>query len=276
MLSIITAVHNQLAMNKIFLQTLKEYTHNTFELIIIDNNSTDGSREFFEENGAVVIANEGNYSYPYCQNQGIKKANYNTLLFFNNDIIVSPDWDIHLLEVLGKDNYDIVSFASPDRCDNLRETKKQGRTWNRIKYPVLRLLGSSETALWLMFKLRYRNWKSFCKKMFEKYACKMSAGFSGSVIAMNRTGLEKVGYWDERMQDADFDLYMRSRKRNEEFGDLKPLSIISGVYMHHFGRLTLKSRKKPVTFSDAKNLIPFEQKWKITMRYVAQHFIKQV
>lgn len=275
MLSIIAAVRNQLGMNKIFVQALREYTHNPYELIIIDNNSTDGSKRFFEDNGAIIISNESNYSYPYCQNQGIRKAAYNHLVFFNNDIIVSPNWDVHLLKVLGQNGYDVVSFASPDRCATLRETRRQSRYWKRIKYPLLKIFNQSEFSLRWMFRLRYRNWSLFCEKMFKKYGYKMSEGFSGSVIAMNRTGLEKIGAWDERIQEADFDLYMRSKKRNREYGDLQPLSIISGVYIHHFGRLTLKAPKKPVVFSDIKNLISFESKWKVTMKYVAEHFLKQ-
>lgn len=275
MLSIITAVHNQLAMNKIFIRTLKEYTNNSYELIIIDNNSTDGSRELFVEAGAIVIANDSNYSYPYCQNQGIRKATGKVLAFFNNDIIVSPDWDRHLLTILGKNNYHVVSFASPDRGINTKETLRQGRRWKWVKYPVLKLMGETVSSLLLMFRLSYGNWQKFCLKQLNRYGYKMSEGFSGSVIAMDRTGLERVGFWDERMQDADFDLYMRTKKRSDEHNDLQPLSIISGVFMHHYGKLTLKSKKKPVVFTDKANLISFDTKWHITMKEVALRYLRQ-
>src|SRR5947208_13580 len=72
MISIITAVYNQLAVNRLFVENLRRYTHHPYELIIIDNGSTDGSAEFFEQQGATVIRNGANYSYPHCQNQGIK------------------------------------------------------------------------------------------------------------------------------------------------------------------------------------------------------------
>jgi glycosyltransferase involved in cell wall biosynthesis len=58
MISIITAVHNQLAMNKLFMQSLRKYSAMDFELIIIDNASTDGSADFFEAAGAKVIRND--------------------------------------------------------------------------------------------------------------------------------------------------------------------------------------------------------------------------
>jgi GT2 family glycosyltransferase len=64
MISIITAVHNQLEMNQIFLENLRKYTVHPFELIIIDNNSTDGTRDFFEKEGVVVIANKANLAAP--------------------------------------------------------------------------------------------------------------------------------------------------------------------------------------------------------------------
>lgn len=63
MISIVTAVHNQIGMNRLFYETLKRNTRNVYELIIIDNNSTDGSREFFREHADTVIENPGNYSY---------------------------------------------------------------------------------------------------------------------------------------------------------------------------------------------------------------------
>ena len=54
MISIVTAVHNQIGMNRLFYETLKRNTRN----------STDGSRAFFREHAETVIENPGNYSYP--------------------------------------------------------------------------------------------------------------------------------------------------------------------------------------------------------------------
>lgn len=260
MISIITAVHNQLPMNKLFVNSLKKNTNNPYELIIIDNNSTDGSREFFENAGAIVIRNEQNYSYPYCQNQGIARAKYNVLAFFNNDIMLSKNWDVHLLKVLGKNGYDVVSFASNDRGATRKETKWLTFRWKWIKHPIRKLFGSSKLALKLMFGLMYINWNKFCARKLKKRGYTMVEGFSGSVIAMTRRGLEKAGLWDESIQAADFDVYARCKMRSIEHGDLQPLCIISGLYLHHFGRLTAKMRKR-ARFADEHNLRSFEDKW---------------
>ncbi len=45
-LSIITAVYNQLPMNQIYWENLVKNTKNSFELIVIDNASTDASADF--------------------------------------------------------------------------------------------------------------------------------------------------------------------------------------------------------------------------------------
>jgi GT2 family glycosyltransferase len=58
MLSIITAVHNLLPMNRLFWEYLQRYTALPFELIIIDNDSTDGSDRFFEAQGQRLSGRE--------------------------------------------------------------------------------------------------------------------------------------------------------------------------------------------------------------------------
>ena len=55
MLSIIVAVHNQLGHNRLFLEGIRRYSTGPYEVIVVDNHSTDGSAEFFEANGCQVI-----------------------------------------------------------------------------------------------------------------------------------------------------------------------------------------------------------------------------
>src|ERR1043165_3926775 len=124
MISIITAIHNQLPMNKLFYEALKKYTYHPFELIIIDNNSNDGSGDFFRSKGAHVIHNDHNYSYPHCQNQGIKHAKFEYLAFLNNDIVVSPGWDRRLLEAMQANQLQVITSCGIERLEEPRETTK--------------------------------------------------------------------------------------------------------------------------------------------------------
>lgn len=261
MISIITAIYNQLDMNKLYWKYLQKYTDNPFELIIIDNNSNDGSREFFQSLGkdVKVIVNTENYSYPYCQNQGIAIAQYDTLAFLNNDLLISPHWDSRVMQVLGKDNRDVISLGSNDRLCDLKTTKSLQHRWKHIKYPCITLFGQRKFSLKLMTYLCYGNWEKFCQKIYDRYGTSTTEGFSGSAIIMNREAIKKIGLWDLSQQEADFDLYFRSRQRAETVGDIQPLAIINGIFIHHYRRLTLYSKRPP--FADADQLIPLKQKW---------------
>ncbi len=258
MISIITAIHNGLAVNELFFSHLKKQTFHPFELIIIDNNSTDGSREFFQQNGAIVIENKANYSYPYCQNQGIKIAKYSTYAFLNNDIIVAPHWDKLLLEIADKHGLEVITPCGIERIESPLKTKLIRRRWNFIKN-VLLLFGKNKFILSLMHRIMYGNWESFNKKRYSDFNSEVLEGFVGNSVIMKKSAIEKVGLWDERLQAADFDLYVRTKKRNIEVGDIKPMHLALGVFNHHFIRLTVNS--KPALFEDRHLIITLEKKW---------------
>lgn len=90
----------------------------------------------------------------------------------------------------------------------------------------------------------------------------MIKGIVGDNLMMTRKGLEAIGPWDERLQQADFDIFMRAKQRSIEVGDIKPCHIALRVYIHHFGRMTIKyGNKKPIPFADTSNLISLDTKW---------------
>lgn len=258
MISIIVAIYNQLHMNRIFHEKLKRYTHHPFELIIIDNLSNDGSREYFRNAGAKVIENDANYSYPYCQNLGIKNAKYDFFAFLNNDVIVAPQWDKKLLNIMKEKELDIITPCGFERLENRKIARRYKKKWQAIKI-IIGFLGYGHFQLELMHKLMYKDWEDFCQKRFEKYGFGVMEGFVGNSVIMTRMAIEKIGLYDERIQGADFDLYIRSKKRSLEIGDIKPVHIALGVFHHHYIRLTAESVYPPL--KDKDNLIPLEEKW---------------
>jgi GT2 family glycosyltransferase len=258
MISIITAIHNQIEMNKVFIEYLNKYTYYPFELIVIDNASSDESASYFEANGAIVIRNTQNYSYPYSQNQGIAIAKYDILAFLNNDIIVAPNWDKHLIESMQANDLDVITVCGIERVETMENTRKLSRKWKRIKN-IIGIAGLNKFTLKLMHKLMYHDWEKYCLFRYEKFRHSVIEGFVGNSVVMTRRAIEKIGLWDARIQGADFDLYVRSKKRNIEFGDIKPCHIALDVYHHHYIRITSKSN--PPNFADANNLISLEHKW---------------
>ncbi|RLD68468.1 MAG: glycosyl transferase [Bacteroidetes bacterium] len=264
MISIITAIHNQLPMNKLFLHYLKKNTKNQYELIIIDNDSTDGSGEFFLENGVKVIKNEHNYSYPFCQNQGIKVAKYDTYIFLNNDVIVSKNWDAFVIEIIKKHKLDVCSVGTNEHKETDELTRISEHRWKAIKNPLLFLFGTGKLNLKLMFKLMYWNWDKYTENIYNNNKDLILTGINGPAVIITKKGLEKIGLWDERIQGADYDIYLRTLERLHQHNDIQEPKIIMGVYFHHYSRLSLKKagfKKRKIVFKDYENLISVEEKW---------------
>lgn len=259
MLSIITAIHNQLPVNRLFWEHLKRYTVSPFELIIIDNASTDGSAEFFESVGAWVIRNPVNYSYPVSQNQGLAIAQGDWFGFLNNDIVVSPDWDRHLMDNMAANGLEVATCCGIEQLETSAASQAIKRRWKRIK-GICSLLGINTFSLRLMHRWMYRgDWQGFCADRYRRFRLQAAEGFVGNTVMMARSALAKLGPWDETQQGADFDLYLRSKKRALEQGDIRPMHIALDTFNHHFIRLTVKAG--PPQFTDVDRLIPLETKW---------------
>jgi glycosyltransferase involved in cell wall biosynthesis len=262
-LSIITAVYNQLAMNQIYWENLVKHTQHSFELIVIDNASTDASADFFESVGARVIRNAGNYSYPVSQNQGIAIAKGEWLAFLNNDIIVSPGWDDTLIANAEHNQLDVITSCGIERIESKAATKQLRRRWNRIR-GLLGLFGTGRNSLLLMHKWMYGNWAAFSKNRQDKFKHQAVEGFVGNTVMFSRRALQILGPWDETQQGADFDLFLRTAMRAREVGDIRPMHIALDCFNHHYIRLTMKGGYPP--FVDKDKLIALDQKWTAEQR----------
>ena len=177
--------------------------------------------------------------------------------FLNNDIIVSPSWDQKFIETMKHNDLEIVTCCGPECIESRQATRRMRRRWRVIKAGMIKLPFSGKYKL--MFKLMYGNWVKFTEKYYRTHELKVTKGFVGYGIVMTRNAIEKVGKFDERLQCADFDLCMRSIKRYEEQGDIKPIHIALDVFIHHFIHITLKS--KPPIFVDEDHLISLKEKW---------------
>lgn len=96
--SIIVLTYNNLKINKICIQSI---LHNTaypnYELIIVDNLSTDGTREYLKEiensdERLRVIFNNENKGFASGNNVGIKESEGDYVVLLNNDTIVTRGW----------------------------------------------------------------------------------------------------------------------------------------------------------------------------------------
>lgn len=110
--SIIIPVFNKVELTRQCLMQLAEVTMGIpYEVVIVDNQSTDGTREFLESLGGDVqiIRNTENLGFAKACNQGAQAARGKHLVFLNNDTIPRSGWlDALIHEVDSHSDVDVV------------------------------------------------------------------------------------------------------------------------------------------------------------------------
>lgn len=88
------------------LESLSHTNFDSFEIIVSDNASTDGSQKWIKDNYPKVrlLENDQNYGYAGGCNKGAEIANGKFLLFLNNDTVQDPDWLGHLIRCIEKND----------------------------------------------------------------------------------------------------------------------------------------------------------------------------
>ena len=95
-------------------------TEQDFELIVIDNGSTDESldiaRSYCGRDRYTLIENAGNTGFSHAVNQGIAIAKGEYMALFNNDAFAEPDWLAELIKTADADPkiFAVSSLMLPD------------------------------------------------------------------------------------------------------------------------------------------------------------------
>jgi len=104
-ISIIIPIYNQKKYTQACLESIFKYDSKyEFEIIVVDNGSRDGSRDYLSEleskSKIFVIRNKKNFGFAKACNQGAGVAKGEYLLFLNNDTVVTDKWLDILVEEL--------------------------------------------------------------------------------------------------------------------------------------------------------------------------------
>lgn len=102
--SIVIVTHNALDFTRRCLDSVRSNTDEPYELIVVDNASTDGTVAYLQEQGDIrLIANADNRGFPAAVNQGIEAAQGEQILLLNGDVLVTTGWLRRQLEALAED-----------------------------------------------------------------------------------------------------------------------------------------------------------------------------
>lgn len=94
--SFILPLYNQLTLTRACLESLRATVPSSVapEIILVDDGSTDGTREFLRELAppCVVLLNERNLGYAAANNRAARIAHGELLVLLNNDLVLTPGW----------------------------------------------------------------------------------------------------------------------------------------------------------------------------------------
>ena len=258
MLSIIVAVHNQLGHNQLFLEGIERYTTGPYEVIVIDNHSSDGSAEFFEAKGCKVIRNDRNRCYPESMNLGSAMAHGEFLCHVNNDVYVAPNWNRLVIDAMEKHRLHAASPLGLEMMPTASLTDWMQGRWTAIGQGRLSS-GKGSDQLRRMIQAMYGDWERYCAEAHHAFSGAMFDGIVGSCVMIRRSTYEALGGLDERVQAADWDLYYTLRKREQLIGDVRRCMVVGAAFVHHFIRATVKSKPEPFACTHERWTI--DRKW---------------
>ncbi len=243
--NIIIVTFNNLKYTKAcFLSILAFSKYPNCEIVVIDNNSTDGTKDYLLElskkyPNVKVILNKKNRGFAAGCNQGIKKSSGDYLIFLNNDTIITPNWIRGLIKYL--------------------DDKKVG------------LVGPVTNFMWnhQEIDINYRSLKSMLNKSENYTKANKNRIFKVDnlaffCIAARKEVVGEIGDLDERFKIGMFeddDYCLRVKKAGYK------IICVHDVFIHHFGQislLSLGSREYKKIFNENKE--KFEKKWDIKFK----------
>ncbi len=215
------------------LKSLNNQTWKDFEILLVDNGSTDGSPEFVAENfpRIKVIKLKQNQGFCKASNIGIALANGEYIVLLNNDTEVAPHWLEELVKAL--DEHPEVGFCAskivlqgaPHLVDSVGDAYSIAGSARKI--------GHLDFAL----KEKYRRPK------FVFGAC------AGAAI-YRRSMLEDIGLFDEDLFIAQEDVDLSFRAQLKGY---KCLYVPTALVYHRLSA-TLKTYSTEYVYYGHRNL----------------------
>jgi GT2 family glycosyltransferase len=177
------------------LNSLRQQTHASFEVVLVDNGSTDGSAEYVETEfpEVKIIRLEENKGFSAAINQGIMESDGDVVAILNNDTEAEPQWLAEMARVFDDDpNVDFCAskLLLFDRRDILHSA---GDFYGEDGVPGNR-------GVW--------------ERDSEKYSRQeLVFGACGGAAAYRRSMLRKIGLFDEDLVAycEDVDLNWRAQ-----------------------------------------------------------------
>lgn len=234
--SIVIPTYNQLALVRQCIETIKWNTPEPYEIIVVDNGSTDGTGAYLRKIGTEVRYRvlDRNLGFAGAINVGLMMAKGRTIVLLNNDTLVTHNWLSNMLRCLNSDERigmvgPITNYISGSQL---------------VKVPYGTLAEMPEFAR--------RNNRPDPSRWRE------TDQLIGFCLLFRRELFEQVGYFDEgfeigNYEDNDFSVRVRLLG--------KKLMIADDSFIHHIGSVSIKAVGDRMVKLNDQNERFYSRKW---------------
>ncbi len=239
--SIIIPVFNKYDYTEQCVEAINKHTNYNYEILIIDNASTDGTYEklLSHHTSVRIIKNDKNLGFPMAINIGFKEALGEYIIVLNNDVLVNKHWLDELLNVAESDEQIGIVGPVSNKVSGVQLDKNAD--YNN--------LSDMEVYAEKVYNLNKGKTFDFPRVAF---LCTL----------IKRNVIEKIGGLEEfftpgNYEDDDFCL-------RAQIAGYKTKIALS-VFVHHFGSVSFQSlENNPYEILLEKNKNKFISKWGAT------------
>ena len=233
--SIVIVTHNQLAYTHACVESIRHVTDEPYELIFVDNASTDGTPEYLKTiPGVTVVRNETNRGFPAAVNQGIAAARGEQILLLNNDTVVTTGWLRRMLGALHCDS--AVGLVGP-LSDNVSGEQRIAAAYD------------DPSGL-----------DGFAWELGRAHAGQVreTDRLVGFCLLIRRAVIERIGAMDERFGIGNFEDDDFCRRAIQ--ASFKAV-IARDAFVHHVGGATFRASGVDFAALMEENRRKYEAKW---------------